>query len=307
MSDIPRHCFIALIASAAFAPLSAYACSCNSPLLQVLYERSANVFAARVTGGETTGELQGNSPKIRMFFTETERFKGTVPFDHLSSHAEGGTCGLSLQIGVEYLVFAPDTGRIGLCTGIMPISGSTNPSQDLGSRYVAALRAFKWGQTDAIAEPWYFHESRGRCSLYGRFPYRNADLIGDIVIEYRATDDPRAAETGTAQLRAGFTRMQIRVPDRVDFTSFPLTLSVGSGNYVARWYEGTERRKSYYVDSDDVSGFVSDLVAADAVRLQSGHPLFGHVDTQASLDNAGDSVLRMQACMTAQTDNPKSR
>lgn len=295
--------FFAVLMCASLAPGLAMACSCASPSLENRYEGSENVFTALITGGETTGERVGNSSKLRTYFEVTETFKGTIPFDHFSSHADGNSCGISLQVGVEYLVYAPDTGKIGLCSGIVPISGGSEQAATAGSRYVDALKAFKSGQNESLADPWQFFEQQGICMLSGRFPYGEMRWPASIRVTYWTRVPDRAVPSpDKPHLKAGFTEMTIWVPGRDDLTDYPMSLRVGDQEYIAEWQEVEYSAARYFVDSDDVPGLIAGLVDAAELRMKSAHPKYGDLDAVASMVNAGDSAAKMHQCMRDQLD-----
>ena len=294
-----RTILFALLIYISFAPQLALACSCGGGSLEDKYERSENVFTAVITGGEATDERVGNSPKLKTYFEATETFKGTIPFEHFSSHAGGSSCGISLQVGVEYLIYAPDTGKIGLCSGIVAVSGVSEQVAAVGSKYVDALRAFKSGEHESLAEPWQFFEQQGICGLSGSFPYGEMRWPARISVTYwTRVPDAVVPNPDKPHLKAGFTDMSIWVPGRDDLTDYPLTLSVGDQNYTAQWNEVQYSSARYFVNSDDVPSLIADLVDASELRIKSAHPKYGELDAQASLVNAGDSITRMLSCVT---------
>lgn len=282
-------------------PEVAFACSCISPTLSSRYEGSDNVFTALITGGEASGERVGNSLEFKTYFEVTETFKGTIPFAHFSSHAGGSSCGISLQVGVEYLIFAPDAGRIGLCSGIVAISGVPQQGEAIGQKYLAALRAFKSGQHASLAEPWIFNEHQGICTLSARFPYGETGWPASIRVTYWARVPKSVTSSpGKPDVKAGFTEMAIWVPGREDLTDYPLTLIVGDKRFLARWSKDEHSRPRYLVSIDYVPSLVAELAPASSLRLQSSHPTHGEIDTEAPMTNAGDSVTKLMNCMQAE-------
>jgi len=289
----------------ALLPGPAFACSCKTPTLESRYAASENVFTALMTGGEVTDERVGNSPKLSMYFEVTEIFKGTVPFEHFSGHAGGGTCGISLQIGIEYLFFAPDTGEVGLCSGILPVSGVADRAALAGSRYLDALRDFKSGKNDDLAEPWQFFERDGICTLSSRFPYGDRGSPAGLRVMYGTRmPDSVVSDADEAQARTAFSEMTVSVPGRYDLKGYPLTLEVGDRQYTARWQEVQYSAARYFVDANEVTDLVTKLIDATELRMASAHPTYGDVSAAASTVNAGDSIARMAACMTGHSQPP---
>ena len=298
--------FSLLVAMSLFAGLasrSALACTCAVPSLETRYEKSDNVFTALITGGEVTREHVLDSPKLKTHFKVTEVFKGAIPFESFNSHVGGASCGISLQVGVEYLVFAPDSGEIGLCSGVMALHGESERPVEEGARYVDALRAFKSGETESLVEPWQFVEHQGICSLSGRFPYGDMRLPASVYVTYWARlPDNVVATPDKPYLKAGFTQMTIWVPGRDDLTDFPLRLEVGGRSYIAQWRDVQYSSAAYIVDSEVVHDLLANLVEAQEIRVKSAHPKYGDIDTLASTVNAGESVKKMHECITNQPD-----
>lgn len=294
----PRAILLAVLMCAGLAPGLAMACSCASPSLENRYEQSQNVFTALVTGGKATSERVGNSPKLKTYFEVTEKFKGTIPFDYFSSHADGNSCGISLQVGVEYLIFAPDTGKIGLCSGIVAVSGESLQAAAVGSNYVDALRAYASGEHEDLEEPWHFFEQQGICMLSGRFPYGEMKWPANISVTYwTRVPDAVVPSPDNPHLKAGFTEMTIWVPGRDDLTDYPMSLHVGDQEYIAEWQEVEYSAARYFVDSGEVPDLIAVLVDATELRMKSAHPKYGDVDAVASMINAGDSAAKMRQCM----------
>lgn len=296
-----RVFLVAVLLCAGLGPQIATACSCASPTLENRYEGSENVFTALIIGGEVTNDRVLSSPGIRAHFEVTETFKGSVPFEYLSSHVGGASCGISLRVGVEYLVFAPNTGKIGLCSGIVAVSGESEQAVAAGSRYVDALRAFTSGDHDTLAEPWQFVEHEGICYLSSSFPYGETGFPAGINVTYwTRMPDNVAPSPDKPHLKAGFTEMTIWVPERNDLTDYPMSLRVGDQEYIAEWQEVEYSAARYFIDSDDVPGLIAGLVDATELRMKSAHPKYGDVDAVASMINAGDSAAKMHQCMSDQ-------
>lgn len=296
--DTIKAIWFLLLFGIGLVPAAAIACSCAGGSLEGNYTRSENVFSAVITGGRATKERVGNSPQLQTTFEVTETFKGTIPFDYFSSHADGNSCGISLQVGVEYLIFAPDTGKIGLCSGIVPISETSQQKEAIGPKYVAALRAFKSGENDSLAEPWQFIEYQDVCTLSGSFPYGERRWPARINVTYRTSPPENAVRDPDApHFQAGFAEFSVWVPAREDLSGFPLSLRVNEDEFIARWEVGPYKRGRYLVHQDDVINLVAGLENVNALHMTSGHPEHGDFSAEASLVNAGDSVTRMLRCI----------
>ena len=297
-SRMRRYLARAVLAALCFFGAIANASLCVTPSLEELYAKSDNAFTARIIGGEVTGERFGNSHRLRTRFEVTEIFKGQIPFEHFKSHADGNTYGISLRIGADYLVFAPDSGAIGLCSGIVQISGLAPEHEARGRKYVTALRNFKEGRADSLADPWHFVRHEGVCSLSGRFPWGDSGWPANIRMSYwYRTPDWLVADPEKPQLKAGYTNMEIRVPAREDLTGHPLIVSVGAANFEFDWTISRYSGSSYKIDAESVAEFVRELASVSSIRLQSSHPSLGEVTVEASLANAGDSVFDMVECL----------
>ncbi len=304
--------FFCLLLHATFLALcllsgDAKACSCAQPGLESKFASSDNVFTAIITGGEVIDQYERGRSPLKTLFNVTERFKGHVPFKHFRSHADSNTCGISLQVGVEYLIFAPNSGKIGLCSGIMEVSDRKKPDGKKGIRYVSALRAFIARENDSLAEPWFFAEHDGSCQLTGSFPYPELHGNGLVSIYYRYELPVSATpDLDNPYLQSGFTQMLIYVPRSIDLTSFPMKVRLNGATYAAvgREDDGPYRRASYVVNSEDVHSIVADLVNAKEISFLLTHPRLAEHDTKASLINAGDSVLKMNQCMSDTRERP---
>lgn len=293
-----RSFFFALLICIGLLPELALACSCSGGSLEGNYEGRDNVFTAVITGGEATSERVGNSPKLRTFFEVTETFKGTIPFEHFNSHADGNSCGISLQVGVEYLIFAPDTGNIGLCSGIVAVSTLPEQGEAIGPKYVAALRAFMAGENDDLAEPWQFMEYQGICRLSGRFPYTERRSPASIKVTYRAAPpESTVPDPGAPHFQPGYAELSVWVPGREDLSGSPLSMRVDEDKYTALWDVDQYKRGRYLLDEESIVEFVAGLEQVDTLYLKSGHPKHGDIDAEASLVNAGDSVSKMVECI----------
>ncbi len=286
-----------LIVGFGFSPLSALACSCAPSSLENKFQRNDNVFSAIVTGGAITGELVGNSSKLKTTFYVTESFKGTVPFDHFNSHADGNSCGISLQVGVEHLIFAPNSGDIGLCSGIVAVSGVSDAGQEVGKNYVEALRSFTSGKSNALTEPWFFVATEESCRIWVGFTYADIPFPANLSVIYRKLPPQNTVEEpDQPQFQPGFIELAIRVPGRDDLDNFPLSLTIDDDEYIAHWKKEQYSGGRYSLQGDDVLRIISALEHSDALHMQSAHPRYGDVNAEARTSNAGDSLSRMLSC-----------
>lgn len=299
-SCVARSFLLALLISAGIAPHATFACSCASSSLEDMFERSENVFTAVITGGISTSGRVGNSAELKTSFEVTEAFKGNIPFEYFGSHADGNSCGISLQVGVEYLIFAPNSGAIGLCSGIVAVSDLPEGVESIGAKYVAALRAFKSGRTDGVVEPWQFIEYQGICTLSARFPYRGTSWPGNIsAVFWTRVPEGFRPDLDKPHLKPGFTELSIWVPGRDDLSNYPMTLSVNKEIYQSLWTRDEYSRGRYLVSPNDVPALIAELESAATLRMKSDHPEYGEMEAVASLANAGDSVSKMVDCINS--------
>ena len=281
----------------------AVACSCSSPVLATRFETNDNVFSALITGGHMieeipTEERRHVAPRLKMTFQVTESFKGRIPFEYLSGHVGGSMCGTSLRVGVEYLIFASDTGKVGLCSGILPVSGLPDDEELMaGKRYASALRSFTSGDGD-LSSPWFFRSFDRSCQIWNAFPYHgdNRHFPASLQINYRQ-HPPSGTRAEQSQSDASFANLSIRVPGREDLSRFPMSLRAQDKEYVAHWKNSEYSFGYYWLEGDDVVSFITELEHANAIYIRSTHPRSGEIDAEVSTSNAGDSLARMSDCL----------
>ncbi|MEO0425185.1 MAG: hypothetical protein AAF184_22810 [Pseudomonadota bacterium] len=115
------------------------------------------MFTAQIIGGELAGDPFGRRPQRRMRFRVLEHFKGEIPFDALVSSGDSGSCGVSLQVGDEYLIFTDDYGGISLCSGLQRLS---DPE---AQRELEILREHRAGNMP-VTDPWSAYTHAGGCT-----------------------------------------------------------------------------------------------------------------------------------------------
>ncbi|MDX1508093.1 MAG: hypothetical protein R3358_07420, partial [Woeseiaceae bacterium] len=237
MSRLLTLC-LALLAS--LVPATALACSCMGTTIETRYERSENVFSAVITSIEFV-ECERRHPQIECSdweagFEVTQQFKGGTPFERISSHVGGASCGTSLTVGEEYLFFMGDTGNTGLCSGTITTTladGSKNPGVALIEDYVA-------GRTPDLSSPWHSAEYDGLCSLRTDFPIpsgRDYPFTGGLHAEYRRAEPEQAraelGETGDV----GFADLRVWLPIGSDPAGASAQLSIADREFALDWYQ----------------------------------------------------------------------
>ena len=156
----------ALFALFAFGARAAFACSCVVPGFAKRYELTDNVFTAVVIDQQII-PAGDHLTVVQHHFEVSRVFKGDQPFDVLvREQSDVVVCGIPPELGVEYLFFVQNSGRLGACGD--PVK------TELAGPEIAALDSFASGKRPELAEPWSFSSHDEGCSLRTRF-----DLVDD--------------------------------------------------------------------------------------------------------------------------------
>jgi hypothetical protein len=287
----------ALLASAT----DAVACSCGEVTLDRRYQGSANVFLAVVV--DEYVEPADERRPVRFAFRITETFKGKPPFVAFTSlRSDGVSCGIALEVGVEYLFFAPDSGELGLCSGMV--------KREQAARQIAALRSFVSGNSLDLAEPWVFvGPSQDGCSLATRFDVGANEWPGYLEIR---TSKQRATQAPAFNATELTIRPGRGIPNGRDSNPRPLSLSVEGNTYSAVWTTGRVLRQasfpetfevpdSYVLGGKDVEALLSDLTTSRALLARYDSNGFGpHIDFDVRTTNLGDAGVEMLDCLRSQ-------
>lgn len=180
------------------APEYLLACSCGTTTLAQRFSISDHVFTAVVV--DEYIEPSDDREPVRSLFAITESFKEFPQFGALVSHPDGNTCGIDIDVGVEYLFYVPDSGHIGLCSGIRATE-SAGPE-------LQALRAFSSGANPDLSEPWYYLGGEAACLLGTSFVIREElHLVSSLQFRHRKAD---AENQETDELRINVSVFDIK-------------------------------------------------------------------------------------------------
>ena len=146
---------IGIAAILAVIPKELLACSCGRVSIGDRFALSENVFTAVIVSEYE--DPNDDATPLRYTFEVKETFKGEKSPDVLVSHPFDGTCGIKLEISQEYLIFTPDSGRIGLCSGI-------RKTADAQSELVV-LRNFISTAEAKLSNLWTFQDVDDACAL----------------------------------------------------------------------------------------------------------------------------------------------
>jgi len=287
----------------------AAACVCRDTTLETRYERSPNVFMAVILGESI--EPADRETKVRSTFSITETFKGTHPFVALASHRPGARdgsadddCWMNLEVGIEYLFFAPDSGAIEPCRGTV--------RRNQAGWQIAALRSFVSGASPDLAEPWYFFgPSPDGCRLVTTFDFGEDREPVRLEISTSKTRAAQSAQFDGTELtlEPGFG-----IPNGRDRNPRPLALTVNDAGYFAAWttdrvlrlppgvFPQTQKVPNAYVlAGDDVEALVDELTMSRALSIRYDANGFGRsFDLEIRTTNIGDAGVKMLACMKSQ-------
>lgn len=274
----------------------AAACSCVHSSLQNRFHRSAHVFTAVIVD-EYTEPADAQTP-IRSTFALKETFKGRPSFPAFMSHQSDASCGIDLQVGVEYLFFTGDTGEIGSCAGIRPV-------ESIGT-HVELLRAFTAGQRDDLAEPWQFTSEGGNCLLQSAF-----DTAADwspSYIEISASNERAIALRGQPQFDFVEAEVRLALPFAED--PGPVVLTAGDRTFTASWT--TDRvievaglpgplalPGSHVLLGDAVAELVEALTGSELSVRYDAQGYGANVDIPIRAAGRAETAAQMLACIEA--------
>lgn len=163
----------------ALLPAQALACSCApAPPPQQALADASEVFRGTVLAAEDPSQ-PGSSFDLGVDFRVSEVWKGE-PLALLRVHTPNNSaaCGRSLQIGIEYLVYTDEYGRVTLCSRTKPIAsaeadlaalgpGLTPDQAGLGTLARQAVVAGAWHRPEAPGEGVLIELiDAGRAALY---------------------------------------------------------------------------------------------------------------------------------------------
>jgi hypothetical protein len=144
---------------------SAYALSCKSELftLSEAYEAADSIIVALVT--ECQEEVSSDSWASGgdgCSFVSLEVLKDAVPVRDYGGVASSSGCGLSVNVGSQYLLFLDSENRPMHFSA--PLAGDHYLAQQTG-QYLRILRDFRSGYVSDLSEPWLHYEYEGYCAI----------------------------------------------------------------------------------------------------------------------------------------------
>lgn len=268
---------------------------------------SANVFTAVIVG-ENVVPADERTP-VRSTFRITETFKGRPLFPAFVSNRFDVICGIDLEVSVEYLFFAADSGALGLCSGTV--------RRDAAQPQLAALRAFASGEHLDLAEPWRYEEFESGCSLTTSFDLGEDRAPGDLEI---SASRQRAAENPQFDIAELSIRMGGGTQAESGENRDALRLAVNDTAYTAVWTAGRVVRLpselvqsldvtlppfefpgSYLLGGESVEQLLRELTTSDALIVRyDGSPLGLNPPIEVRTTNLGDGGIKMLECVQRQ-------
>lgn len=278
------HLLLPLLLWACSAP--AWSCSCAPTSLARLYAQTDNVFRARITGGEVLPRTELGGDAVRMRFELLDHFKGKLPFDALNSTGLGGACGVSLQVGMEYLVFVANDGRVSTCSGTQAIGGEGGR---FGRASLALLERHRRGELTQLVDPWVFSTYADRCLLRTQVDFAYRSSPATLEVGFQGPESMSRA------------RLTLSLPgQRLDPAAAPLTLQVGSARWQVPWSGSVSRGAgSFALEGERVLSFMSSLLETTTVRLHFADPERGVVARELWTGHAREPLERFRACVLA--------
>jgi hypothetical protein len=198
-----------------------------------------------ITDKHTEPEGDGTT-LVRSSFAVTRAFKGEQSFDALVSHRNDTvSCGVDLDVGVEYLFFVPNSGEIGVC--------SEPRRKEAAAPEVAALESFVTGRRSELVEPWHFSSVDEGCTLTTFFD------VGE--------DRPQGALTldgwRPGRVSPNFGRAKLDIFLDTDVPGGELTVTVDGSSY-----EPTVRAPGVNsVTGEDAEEILRKAIGVDALHL----------------------------------------
>lgn len=294
---------IIIALAATFSAGNAVACSCAPLTLEARYRMSPHVFTA-VTLAQYTepGDLIASE---RTTFRVIDTFKGNPVFTALASNPLH-QCGIHLEVGREYLIFAPDSGHVSLCSGVQ--------SADDAEGKIAALEAFATGRHGDLAEPWEFMAVEQGCSLLTQFAVGRDFGLGSLTFG-SSREAPHPPFDGPHFMSPALT---VHLPDHVlapgRSAHPPLTLTVENASYKAEQIGEltievpNERGETfplplpalYILNGPGVEALLRQLVNSDALTIRYDMEGRGpNLNIDVRTTNLGVSGTEMLQCLTS--------
>lgn len=146
-------------------PIAAGALSCAMPVntLAEAYDEADSIIIGLVTDcAEPVSSDPWTGGGAGCSFDTLEVLKAAVPARDYRGTADSEACGLSLQVGNQYLLFLDEDNRpLPFSTGL---NGDSNRAA-LPREQVRILRQFRDGAVADLSDPWIFYEQDGTCTI----------------------------------------------------------------------------------------------------------------------------------------------
>ncbi len=149
-----------------FLATNAYANSCAARLftLSEAYAAADSIIVGLVTEcKESVSSEPYASGGADCSFTSLEVLKDSAPARDYSGVVSSSGCGLSVNVGDQYLLFLDRENRPLWFSA--SLSGDLYPTQQT-HQYLQILRDFRDGRVGDLAEPWELADSDGHCSIW---------------------------------------------------------------------------------------------------------------------------------------------
>lgn len=266
------------------------ACMCAPQNIEQRYESSANVFTAVITSAKFNAD-----GSIESRFEITERFKGDVPFNSLTTKDSGTTCHLSISVGPERLFFLEDDGEFGAC------SGSRVIVPGVPAPWLELLRAYKRGETPDLSSPWIYREYEGHCSLHTDF-LSTRDAVSSSVTLQHGYAEPETAERGDHTVsEVAYSSVVFMLPARDEPEGAQLTVKTAHRDFIAKWAEKVlpgRSRGGFQLTGEDVIAFANELIKSSEVTLEGSLVRYSSLGgTMIRTTNAGTAISDFVGCV----------
>lgn len=160
---VPARIVFGLALIGASATTHGSSCAARIFTLSEAYEAADSIIVGQITECEEEVRREPMANRgANCAFTSLEVLKDSQPVRDYSGIASSSGCGLSLQVGGQYLLFLDSANRPMHFSA--PLSGDHYQTK-LASRYLTILRGFRAGRVDDLAEPWTYSEHMGQCAV----------------------------------------------------------------------------------------------------------------------------------------------
>lgn len=283
---------------------AAHAYSCYEVPFVERVKTTANIFVAKITGGSLV-ERDGYR-EVEAGFEVIERLKGSIDFDRLTTSATYGMdSGIPFVIGGEYLVYASEDGKTGMCGNARALAPPELVTNGIAAQELLALRLIAESRFRKIVAPWLFsapvlddgylycslgHELSFEADPPGEYPlssWLNVSWVGG---------GPESARPPAWPLLS----VVVGLPGGGDVSGYVARLQLGDRVFsmpAGTLVEGYPP-ESFIIRNDDARSVLALLDAGTGIVVEAGHPEYGHLRLSGNTSTAGNALTDFADCIS---------